>query len=277
MDKVIVVGLGEVGLPLYEILKESRQFEVYGFDVAVEKMSGLDQPWVFPNHFDVMHICIPCRTYDGFIVKVVDLVFKYNPKLLIINSTILPKTTMRLYRILINLGKSTIRVAHSPIRGIHVNMKADIRRYIKYIGGVNKESAKQTSEHFGKAGLRTQILKSSTETELAKLFSTTYRAVMIATFQEFHRIAHKFGADFDHAIDIIDDTNAELGDRPVFYPDVIGGHCLIPNTKLLRRASRSDLCRFVLESNDLRKHEKKSKRITKEIEKVKERLKHDKT
>jgi hypothetical protein len=24
-----------------------------------------------------------------------------------------------------------------------------------------------------------------------------------------------------------------LGEKPVFYPDYIGGHCLIPNTKML--------------------------------------------
>lgn len=275
MDRVIVVGLGEVGFPLYEILKESGKFEVYGFDLDFEKMKELDQPWVFPNYFDVMHICIPCISYDRFTANVVALVFQYNPKLLIINSTVLPKMTERIYHILLNL-KKIIRVAHSPIRGMHNNMKVDIRRYIKYVGGVNKPSAKQASEHFRKAGLKTQILKSSIETELAKLFSTTYRAVMISAFQEFHRIAHKFGADFDHAIDIIDDTNAELGDRPIFYPDVIGGHCLIPNTRLLLLASDSKLCEFVLWSNDLRRSEKKSKRIVKEIEKIKERIKHDK-
>jgi len=31
--KVLVVGLGEVGLPIYKLLKECGKFLVYGFDI----------------------------------------------------------------------------------------------------------------------------------------------------------------------------------------------------------------------------------------------------
>ena len=39
------------------------------------------------------------------------------------------------------------------------------------------------------------------ETELAKLFETTYRAWMIVCFQEMHRISKRFEADFDEVVD----------------------------------------------------------------------------
>jgi UDP-N-acetyl-D-mannosaminuronate dehydrogenase len=42
-EKVLVVGLGEVGRPLFELLKESGKFEVYGFDLDAEKMRSIGQ------------------------------------------------------------------------------------------------------------------------------------------------------------------------------------------------------------------------------------------
>ncbi len=112
------------------------------------------------------------------------------------------------------------------------------------------------------------ILKSCTETELAKLFETTYRAWMIACFQEMHRISKAFGADFDETVDFIEDTHRLRFDRPVMFPDVIGGHCLIPNTELLLKAYDSEFLRLILKSNEKRKKEVEDKTVKAEVEKV---------
>jgi UDP-N-acetyl-D-mannosaminuronate dehydrogenase len=42
-ERVLVVGLGEVGRPLFELLRESGMFEVYGFDLDAEKMRSVGQ------------------------------------------------------------------------------------------------------------------------------------------------------------------------------------------------------------------------------------------
>jgi UDP-N-acetyl-D-mannosaminuronate dehydrogenase len=122
-------------------------------------------------------------------------------------------------------------VAHSPVRGVHKSldyMKWELKRWTKYVGGVNEESAEKAKKHFEKLGLKTKVLKGCLETELAKLFETTYRAWMIVCFQEMHRISRHFGADFDNVVDFIEDTHLVRLDRPVMFPGVIGGHCLIP-------------------------------------------------
>jgi len=79
-------------------------------------------------------------------------------------------------------------------------MKWELKRWTKYIGGVNAESSIRAKKHFEKLGLKTKILKSSQETELAKIFETTYRAWMIACFQEMHRIS-KSEVNFDDVVE----------------------------------------------------------------------------
>lgn len=269
-ERVLVVGLGEIGRPLFELLKECGRFEVYGFDVDDAKMRDLGQK-ALPDRVDVMHVCIPCAGKDEFVESVAGYVEQFNPKLVIINSTVAPGTTMELYK---RCGERCL-VAHSPIRGVHKSlehMKWELKRWTKYVGGVNTESSEAAKKHFGKLGLKTKVLKGSVETELAKLFETTYRAWMIACFQEMHRISKRFGADFDDVADFIEDTHRVRLDRPVMFPGVIGGHCLIPNAVLLLKSFDSPFLKLILESNEKRREEIKNERVYEEVKRVMKRV-----
>jgi UDP-N-acetyl-D-mannosaminuronate dehydrogenase len=268
-EKVLVVGLGEVGRPIFEILRESGAFSVYGIDTNEKRMRDLRQDKaVFPAKFDVLHVCIPCSDLDEFVNITVGYVRRFRPKLVIINSTVQPSTTMKIK------DRCNCAVVHSPIRGVHSSkehMKWEIRRWTKYIGGASAEAAMLAQDHFKKAGLKTKVLKSCVDTELAKLFETIYRAWMIVCFQEMHRISKHLGASFDDVVDFIEDTHRVRLDRPVMFPDVIGGHCQIPNTRLLLKSYDSELLQLILTSNERRKEEIKDKSIMEEIEKIKKR------
>ena len=271
-EKVLVVGLGEVGRSLFELLKESGHFTVYGFDVDEAKMHETGQSKnSLPKEVQIMHVCIPCADQDKFVDAVKTNVKQFKPKLVIINSTVPPGTTKKTQE------KCGCLVAHSPIRGVHKSleyMKWELKRWTKYIGGANMEAAEAARKHFEKLGLKTKVLKSCTETELAKLFETTYRAWMIACFQEMHRISRHFKADFDDSVDFLEDTHCVRLDRPIMFSGVIGGHCLIPNTKLLLAEYDSEFLRLILESNKKREEEVKNKTVQDEIEKVKNRVKN---
>jgi UDP-N-acetyl-D-mannosaminuronate dehydrogenase len=270
-EKVLVVGLGEVGRPLFELLRDCGKFEVYGFDLNIEKMRELGLSTFLPSEVDIMHVCIPCADREKFVNDIAEYVQRFKPKLVIINSTVAPGTTIELYRRI----NGACFVAHSPVRGVHKSveyMKWELKRWTKYIGGVNEESAECARRHFEELGLKTKVLKSCLETELAKLFETTYRAWMITCFQEMHRISRHFGADFDDIVDFIEDTHRARMDRPVMFPGVIGGHCLIPNTELLLKVYDSELLRLILKSNEKRKEEIADEKIKAEVEKVKERV-----
>jgi UDP-N-acetyl-D-mannosaminuronate dehydrogenase len=263
------VGLGEVGRPLFELLRKSGVFDVYGLDVDESKMFELGLTENIPEHVDVMHICIPCASQKDFRDAVIKYVEEFRPNLLVINSTVPPGTTFEISR------RCKCLVSHSPIFGTHrskEHMKWEMRRWTKIVGGVNDESSKMTCEHFQRIGIKTRILKSPIETELAKLLETIYSALMIAFFQEMHRISRFFNADFDEIVSVIEQIHSVRLDRPIWYPGVIGGHCLIPNTELLLKVYESEFLRLILKSNEKRKKEMEDENIRIEVEKIRKRV-----
>jgi UDP-N-acetyl-D-mannosaminuronate dehydrogenase len=151
-------------------------------------------------------------------------------------------------------------------------MKWEMKRWTKYVGGADGKAAEAATAHFERMHLKVKTLKSCTETELAKLFETTYRAWMIVCFQEMHRISRTLEADFDDVVDFLEDTHRVRLDRPIMFPGVIGGHCLIPNTELLMQSYDSEFLRLILKSNEKRKEEIKNKTVQKEAEKIAKRV-----
>jgi UDP-N-acetyl-D-mannosaminuronate dehydrogenase len=270
MENVLILGLGEIGSTLFALYSAADdRFAVYGLDVDEAKMAAHGQSKTkIPGKIDTLQVCLPCSVQDKFVDIVVGYVDQYKPKLVIVNSTVPPGTTLKI------AAKCKCLVAHSPARGVHMSeqhMIWEMKRWTKYVGGANAAAAKAAAAHFEKLGLKVKVLKSCRETELAKLFETTYRAWMIACFQEMHRISRAFGADFDEAVDFLEDTHRLRFDRPVMFPGVIGGHCLIPNTELLLKSYDSDMLRLILESNKKRKEEIKDKSVAAEAEKVAKR------
>ena len=268
-EKVLVVGLGEVGRALFELLKESGKFDVYGFDVDEDKMRSVVGDVKLPKVFDVMHVCYPCSDPEKFVRVTVDYMRRFKPKLTIIDSTVAPGTTQKIF------GETRSLVVHSPVRGMHKSletMKKDILFWSKYVGGATPEAAELAKRHFEELGLKVKVLRSPVETELAKLFETIYRAWMIACFQEMHRISRHFGADFDEVVDMIEDIHRVHFNKPLHYPGVIGGHCLIPNTELLLKEYESEFLRLILKSNERRKKEIEDEGVRAEIEKIKKRV-----
>jgi UDP-N-acetyl-D-mannosaminuronate dehydrogenase len=267
-ETVLIVGLGEVGHTLFDLFEESGKFDVYGVDLDEEKMRSIVGQRKPPNEPDFMHVCIPCSDTEKFVSATEEYMKKLSPKLTIIDSTVPPGTTERIYK------KTQMPLVHSPVRGMHKSletMKSDVRFWKKYVGGVNEESAEKARIHFEKLGLKVKVLKSPAETELAKLFETIYRAWMIASFQEMHRISRHFKADFNEVVDMLEDIHRIDLNKPLHFPDVIGGHCLIPNTEMLLKSYDSEFLRLILKSNEKRKTEIKDKAVRDEVEKVKTR------
>lgn len=267
-EKVLIVGLGEVGRALFELFEESGKFDVYGLDTDEAKMRKVVGDKEIPKTVDVMHICYQCVQQESFVQTNLNYMKKIKPKLTIIDSTVPPDTTQKIYEL------SKMPLAHSPIRGMHKSpesMKRDIQFWAKYVGGATREAAEATKKHFEKLGLKVKVLKGPTETELAKLFETTYRAWMIACFQEMHRISRHYGADFDHVVDMLEDIHRLRLNKPLHYPGVIGGHCLIQNTEMLLSVYDSEFLRLILESNKKRKREIKDHAVSEEVEKVRKR------
>lgn len=277
MQTVLVVGLGEIGGTIFSVLKESQKFQVYGLDLDKKKMEEVSAT-APPSKakLDVLHICIPVPNKKKFIEISKSYTETYKPKLTIINSTVPIGTTLDLYKQCGGL------IAHSPCRGVHKNkeyMRKEFMRWAKYVGGATPEAGNAAEEHFKLAGLKTKQLANCTDTEFAKLFETTYRTWMIVFFQKMHRLAREYNAqnpdlkiEFDETVDFIEDTHRQRHDRPVMFPDVIGGHCLLPNSKLMLAELEPEMLKLILESNDLQMEEMKDPKVAAQAKKVAKRV-----
>ena len=230
VDQVMVVGLGEIGKPLLEVL--SKHHETVGVDIS--------PPAESPGDIDVMHVCYPFKI-DDFIGETVRYMKKYQPRLTVINSTVSVGTTRTIAE------RAGMPMVNSPVRGKHIRMAQDLLRYDKFVGGTDKDSAEKAARHFESVGMKTRILSSAEATELAKLTETTYFGVIIAWAQEVERYCDQLGLNYDEVASIYEEVPFF---PPVkYFPGVIGGHCVMSNIEILSRMVQSDLLKAVESSN----------------------------
>ena len=256
--RVLVVGLGEVGNAIYELARDAGHV-VYGYDSDESKRISELASAV---NVDVLHICYPYS--KDFIDATISYIRTVKPDLVIIESTVPPGTTERVH------SEVGIDVVHSPIRGRHPKLKEHIRFWTKWVGAINREAAVKAKRYYESLGLRVRIASSPRVTELAKLIETVYRALLIAWWQEVHRMCREFNVALRELAEFIVEVHGILKDRPIYYPGVIGGHCLIPNTRILREAYSSEILDFILESNERRINELEDPEIRREVEELKE-------
>jgi UDP-N-acetyl-D-mannosaminuronate dehydrogenase len=233
MDQTImVIGLGEVGKPLLEIMK--TRYQTVGVDI--------DRP-ASVSECDVMHICFPFEN-GNFVGQVVEYIHQYRPALTLINSTVATGTTRR---IAVESGTS---VVNSPVRGKHTRMGEELLHYTKFIGALDASSGQRAIEHFEEIGMKTKLLSSPEATEIAKLTETTYFGLLIAWAQEVERYCTKLGADYDEVVSFYDEIKFF---PPVkYFPGVIGGHCVMPNIAILRQQFLSGLLQAIVKSDALK-------------------------
>ncbi len=259
--RIAVIGLGEVGSAVYKIAVESGAVEAYGYDV--DESRSVNRLEEIPSPLDYLHIAIPYKSASQFAEAVAYYAERLKPGMIIVHSTVAPGTTRMLYA---RLG---VPVAYTPVRGKHPCIERHLRFWPKWVAALPSEKLDEAAAHLSSLGLPVKPCRCEPETlELAKLWETVYRAAMIAAWQELHRMALRFGADVGRIAEFIAEVHEVLRDRPVYYPGVIGGHCLIPNTEILRSVYDSRLLDFILESNRLRSEEIHDPRVAEGVEAV---------
>ncbi len=263
MVRAAVIGLGEVGSALYRVAVEKGSgLEVYGYDIDSSRtVHRLEE---IPAPLDYLHIAIPFTSMSGFLEAVRVYVERFKPRLVIVHSTVAPGATRMISE------KLGVRAAFSPVRGKHPCIEKHLLRWPKWVAGVDCEALREATDALKRMGLPVKPCDCEPETlELAKLWETVYRAAMIAVWHEMHRTALRFGGDIGRIAEFIAEVHEVLRDRPVYYPGVIGGHCLIPNTRILRSIYPSKLLDYILESNELRREEVMDPRVERDVERVK--------
>ncbi|MCS7136372.1 MAG: GDP-mannose dehydrogenase [Nitrososphaerota archaeon] len=257
---ILVIGLGEVGRPIYEILSEKFS-NVYGYDLDSSKTVNSIDDVELP--VGILHITYPFKELNQFVDTTLSYINMLAPSLVIVHSTVALGTTRTLQ------SRTKAKVAYSPVRGKHPLMKDHIVFWSKWVAAVDSVALNHAKDHLERAGFRVRVSQEPESLELAKLWETVYRAIMITSWHEVHRIAMRFGADVDVIAEFVSEVHEVLKDRPIYYPDVIGGHCLIQNTEILFKQTGSRLLDFVLESNKKRVEEVADDKVLEGIEKLK--------
>lgn len=229
MKKNVVAGVGEIGRPILKLL--SKVTLAVGYDVNPKLMNE--------NRFDkyknletsVLHVCIPFN--NGFVSEIMTLFKKFEPNVIVIHSTVSPKTTEKLQ------SKLDVPVIYSATRGVHKRMLYDLKRYTKFFAMMPYAPRKKWASSMfvnlmHRCGIKTKKMSNPLTLELSKIIcDTSYLGWLITYAQLSNLIAKEHGVDYDEMWNFADEIHKFLGNRPKLFPGFIGGHCVIPNLDLI--------------------------------------------
>ena len=161
-------------------------------------------------------------------------------------------------------------VIQSPVRGVHPKLTEGMLIFEKYMGVsdkyfMDKKIVKYIEDHLKSLNMK-PVMCRARESELAKMVSTTLYGVNIAAINDVAELCDKYDVDFDTVFTRWQtDYNKgyiQLGKpnvcRPVLTPiprnkdgsKIIGGHCVLPNSVILRNMGEKNLSEFVLRYSD---------------------------
>jgi UDP-N-acetyl-D-mannosaminuronic acid dehydrogenase len=144
----MVVGLGQLGLPVAKYVKDRGFDDVYGYDISheamerAEKTAGIKKANDFSD-FDVYVLCVSTHKSDDIfspqiegllsIVERISKEAKRNGALLSIESTIPKGTSKKVFEIL----NHRLHVAHAPHRWYSLEEKEHGVNQLRIVGGVS--------------------------------------------------------------------------------------------------------------------------------------------
>ena len=166
-NKVLVIGLGQLGLPVAKYVKD-RGFDVYGYDISTkaleraEKTAGIKKAINFSG-FDVYIICVSTHKQedmfspqiDGILSIVQDKISKEarNGALVAIESTIPKGTSKKVFEML----NHRLHVAHAPHRWYALEEKEHGVNQLRVVGGVCDCCLRVAMQFYDGSQIQTQL------------------------------------------------------------------------------------------------------------------------
>ena len=262
-DKILVIGLGQLGLPVAKYVKE-KGFDVYGYDNNqltmdnAEKQHGIKKIEDFRD-VDVFMICISTHREDDIsspqvegLMAVTRKIAKEatNGKLVSIESTVPRGTTRKMFEIL----EHRFHVVHAPHRwyaleeDVHgVNQLRVIggvcdcclRTGIRFYNGVEHEERSDLEYYSGTKSYRSlHIPMYSVSTvelaELSKIVENADRYLQIAFAEDLYMFCKANRISF---AELRDAVNTKWNVNILEPRDGIGGHCIPKDTRMFLESS----------------------------------------
>lgn len=289
MKKVVVFGLGYIGLPTSIVLAEAG-YTVHGVDLDEKKLAAIqagDPVIKEPELYEKMQVVLrndnftvsrKVVTADYFIIAVptpfthdkkADLSHVYDAVTMllpvikcgdtvIIESTIPVKTTMRVASLIAQktnlVAGEDFFVVHCPERVLPGNIFHELVHNARILGGINKSSLEKAKELYASFVKGELYLTDADTAELVKLVENSSRDAQIAFAHQVASMATRIGLDPYEVIEL-----ANKHPRvSILNPSCgVGGHCLAVDPWFLVETFKDDAryLKLAREINDNRPRE----------------------
>lgn len=269
LNRVLVIGLGQLGLPVAKYIKQRGGFDVYGYDISSKAMdraqttAGIKKATNFSD-FDVYILCISThKPEDMFspqiegLLSIIDKISKEakNGALVSIESTIPKGTSKKVFEML----NHRLHVAHAPHRWYALEEQEHGVNQVRVIGGVcdcclkvamyfydgrsenmnNSSSSSSSNEEKSKAkglGIPMHPVSDIEIAELAKIIENADRYLQIAFAEDLYIYCQANNISFPELRDAV---NTKWNVHILEPREGIGGHCLPKDTKMFLQSSKS--------------------------------------
>ena len=289
-EKVLVVGLGQLGLPVAKYVKE-RGFDTYGYDISVkameraEKIAGIKKAddATFSsselNDFDVYIITVSTHRPDDMfspqidgllsVVEKISREAKKNGALVSIESTIPKGTSKKVFEML----SHRLHVVHAPHRWYALEEKVHGVNQLRVIGGVCDCCIKagmqfydgvnnvridghnySSSSSLKSLGIPMHPVTNIEIAELTKVVENAHRYLQIAFAEELYLYCQGNNINFRELRDAL---NSKWNVEILEPREGIGGHCLPKDTKMFLQSSNRSKSKILTAAMDVDENYKK--------------------
>ena len=268
-NKVVIIGLGQLGLPVARFVKE-KGFDVYGYDINAFTMDRAETEFGIKkitdfSDIDVFIICVSTHKPDDIFAPYVDGLYSVihkisneakNGSLLSIESTIPSGTSRKVFELL----DHRLHVVHAPHRWYALDEDTHGVNQLRVIGGVcecclrtgirfydSNSSNSRIAQDFMEGseadrkrkietmGIPMHPVSNVELAELTKIIENADRYLQIAFAEELYLYCQANHINFPELKDAL---NTKWNVNILEPREGIGGHCVPKDTKMFLDSSR---------------------------------------
>ena len=269
IKRVLVIGLGQLGLPVAKYVKE-RGFETFGYDINplkaddAEKNYGIKSIERFDD-IDVFILCVsthdPNDEYTPYVDSLFSLAQKIskeakNGSLVSIESTVPKGTSKKIFEIL----NHRLHVAHAPHRWYALEEEVHGVNQVRVIGGVSDCCLKIALQFYDcdnevlepndniasnkiceitktkSLGIPMHPVSEIEIAELSKIIENADRYMQIAFSEDLYLYCQANNVNFGELRNAL---NTKWNVNILEPRDGVGGHCLPKDTRMFLQSSKS--------------------------------------